>query len=344
MNITINKVDSIKKANPSFVISLLLFLIDVFVVICPGISYLLQVIKFYKTKSSEGFSKFICFILFTANICRIFFWLGKRFKITLLLQSLDIVLFQFYLIHLCIKFQENPGKYLPNLKSKKSLFYYLIHWSDTFNLKKIWKWNIEVEYYKFMCFIILILTIITSLIKNKFLYDIIGGISAVFETMICAPQIIENYRTKNTQNVSCLMIFLWMLGDLFKLLYNVKYKTPIQMILAAAIQVLSEIIVMIQFVIYKSKVYNYYETPNIIGQNKRKGLEEINKLMRSLDNVNLNVSHTDMIKNEKSEIEMKIREKESTDSNDSSKNNEYVTEETENKKEETENVENKENK
>ena len=339
MNVTINKIDSVKQQNPSFILSLILFLIDIFVVICPGISYLLQVVKFYKTKSSEGFSKFTCFILFTANICRIFFWIGKRFKITLLLQSFDIVLFQFYLIHLCIKFQENSGKYLPNLKSKKSLFYYFTHWSDTFNIKKIWKWNIEIEYYKFMLFIILVLTIICSLVKISILFDIIGGISAIFETMICGPQIIENCRTKNTKNVSCLMIFLWMLGDTFKFLYNVKYKTPIQMIIGAAIQVLSEIIVMFQFIIYKSKVYNYYDTPNIIGQNKRKGLEEINKLMRSIDNAKLNSSSTDIIKDEKTEIEMKIREKEGNDSNDSTKNNE---EEIENKKEEA--TENKENK
>ena len=138
------------------------------------------------------------------------------------------------------------------------------------------------------------------------------------------------------------MIFLWMLGDTFKFLYNVKYKTPIQMIIGAAIQVLSEVIVMFQFIIYKTKVYNYYDTPNIIGQNKRKGLEEINKLMRSIDNAKLNSSSTDIIKDEKTEIEMKIREKEGNDSNDSTKNNE---EEIENKKEETtENNEKKENK
>ena len=340
MNVTTNNVDSIKKTNNSFILSLIVFVIDFFIVICPGISYLLQVIKFYKTKSSEGFSKFTCFILFIANTLRIFFWFGKKFKITLLLQSLDIVLFQFYLIYLCIKFQEN--KYLPNLKPKKSLFYHLTHWSDTFNLKKIWKWNIVIEYYKFMFFIIFVLTVICSLINTNFLYNIIGGISAIFEILICGPQIIENFKTKNTKNVSCLMIFLWMLGDTFKFLYNVKYKTPIQMIIGASIQVLSEIIVMIQFFIYKNKVYNYYETPNIISQNKRKGLEGINKLMRNIVNVKLNVDNSGLIKNEKSETENKIKKVKSSDLNDSNKNKEDVHEEKENKRDET--IENKENK
>ena len=259
----------------------ILFLSDILVIVCPEISYMLQVIKFYKTKSSEGFSKFTCLILFSANICRIFFWIGKRFKATLLLQSIGIVLFQIYLIHLCVKFDST--KLLPNLETqKKNIFYYLIHWSDTLNIKKIWKWNLTIEYYKFMMLITFILILLTSIIKNMFLYDIIGTISATLETMICAPQIIETCKTKNMKNVSCLMIFVWMIGDFLKFLYNVQYKTPIQMIIGALIQVLSELFIMFQFLIYGKKSYNYYETPKIIIS-KQKGIEEINKLMKTID-------------------------------------------------------------
>ena len=259
----------------------ILFLSDILVIVCPEISYMLQVIKFYKTKSSEGFSKFTCLFLFTANLCRIFFWIGKRFKTTLLLQSIGIVLFQIYLIYLCIKFDSN--KLLPDLNFQpKSTFYYLIHWSDTLNIKKIWKWSLIIEYYKLMFFITFILILSTSIIKITFLYDIIGTISVVFDTMICVPQIIENYKIKNTKNVSCLMIFVWMIGDVLKFLYNVIYKTPIQMIIGALIQVLSEIIIMIQFVIYGKNNYNYYEIPNVIID-KQKGIDEINKLIKNID-------------------------------------------------------------
>ena len=290
---------SVQKAS-SFV-HFFLFLTDIFVVICPEISYMLQVIKFYKTKSSDGFSKFTCLIFFTANICRIFFWIGKRFKTTLLFQSIGIASFQVYLIYLCVKFDST--KLLPDLKIlKKSIFYYLTHWSDTFNLKKIWKWSLVIEYYKFMAFIIFILILLTSLLKNSILYDIIGTISAGLETMICVPQIIENFKTKNTKNVSCLMIFVWMLGDILKFLYNLIYKTPIQMIVGALIQVLSEMLIMFQFLIYGKNSSNFYERKNVII-NKQKGVEEINILVKNIDEGkntanNMNSSEDRLIKME----------------------------------------------
>lgn len=273
----------------SFLGSLAALGMDIAMVVAPLLTYCFQINKFNKTKSSKGFSKLICFLLFLGNIFRIFFWMGTHFKKTLLYQSIGIVIFQIILIHLCIKYQDNPDNknFISETKNnnennqnqnnnniQRPLIYYLTHWKDTFSLKKIWKWKVEIEYYKFMFFIIIMLIILCEIFqKNKIFFHLIGIMSAIFESLTCMPQVIENCKTKNTQNVSFSMIFCWFLGDSFRLYYNIKFKAPIQMIAAISFQVTLDLIVCLQIAIYRRK-------------NNRK---EINKIMNKIDEMNVSV-------------------------------------------------------
>ena len=274
----------------SFLGSLASLGMDIAMVVAPLLTYCFQINKFNKTKSSKGFSKLICFLLFLGNIFRIFFWMGTHFKKTLLYQSIGIVIFQIILIHLCIKYQDNPDNknFISETKNnnennqnhnnnnniQRPLIYYLTHWKDTFSLKKIWKWKVEIEYYKFMFFIIIMLIILCEIFqKNRIFFHLIGIMSAIFESLTCMPQVIENCKTKNTQNVSFSMIFCWFLGDSFRLYYNIKFKAPIQMIAAISFQVTLDLIVCLQIAIYRRK-------------NNRK---EINKIMNKIDEMNISV-------------------------------------------------------
>ena len=273
----------------SFLGSLAALGMDIAMVVAPLLTYCFQINKFNKTKSSKGFSKLICFLLFLGNIFRIFFWMGTHFKKTLLYQSIGIVIFQIILIHLCIKYQDNPDNknFISETKNnnennqnqnnnniQRPLIYYLTHWKDTFSLKKIWKWKVEIEYYKFMFFIIIMLIILCEIFqKNRIFFHLIGIMSAIFESLTCMPQVIENCKTKNTQNVSFSMIFCWFLGDSFRLYYNIKFKAPIQMIAAISFQVTLDLIVCLQIAIYRRK-------------NNRK---EINKIMNKIDEMNVSV-------------------------------------------------------
>ena len=274
----------------SFLGSLAALGMDIAMVVAPLLTYCFQINKFNKTKSSKGFSKLICFLLFLGNIFRIFFWMGTHFKKTLLYQSIGIVIFQIILIHLCIKYQDNPDNknFISETKNnnennqnqnnnnniQRPLIYYLTHWKDTFSLKKIWKWKVEIEYYKFMFFIIIMLIILCEIFqKNRIFFHLIGIMSAIFESLTCMPQVIENCKTKNTQNVSFSMIFCWFLGDSFRLYHNIKFKAPIQMIAAISFQVTLDLIVCLQIAIYRRK-------------NNRK---EINKIMNKIDEMNISV-------------------------------------------------------
>ena len=93
--------------------------LDLSMIIAPSLAYIFQVIKFNRTKSSQGFSKFICLMLFMGNLLRIYFWFGKRFKKTLLYQSIGAVFFQIVLVHYFMKYQ-NKKSYLQDIKVSNS--------------------------------------------------------------------------------------------------------------------------------------------------------------------------------------------------------------------------------
>lgn len=276
------------------------FVMDFAMVFGPLLAYCFQIYKFNKTKSSKGFSKFICFLIFMGNIFRIFFWVGKHFKVTLLYQSLGVVIFQVILIHLSVKYQDNSTQksllpdfnVKPNISQEKSLIYYFLHWKNTFKIKQIWRWGIEVEYYKFMMFIIFVLFILCQIFQNnKIFFNLLGVMSALFESMGCAPQAIENCRTKNTKNISFLMIFFWFLGDSFRLYYNIIFKAPIQMLCANTFQVILDITVCIQICLYNDRKRGIGISKNL---KKKKHIEEINKLMRSIDELTITKKKKDL--------------------------------------------------
>lgn len=288
---------------------------DIAMISAPLITYIFQIRKFHKTQSSKGFSKFICLLLFLGNILRIFFWYGTRFKKVLLYQSIGIVIFQIILIHLCIKYQEktnNDSKTdLPEIKninektnienknniniiknfifeyfSKtiKSNYWQILNFSKTLNPKLFWNWFEESEYYKFMFFIIAIFSFLSIILKkNKNFFQIIGILAAFFEACICIPQVISNCKTKVTKNISFTMIFLWFLGDSFRLFYNIKYKAPLQLIIGISAQVFFDFVVLFQLILYKN---NNYKEKDKVNPNKKQ-IEEINQLMKSIDELNV---------------------------------------------------------
>ena len=279
---------------------------DIAMVGGPLLTYLFQVFKFCKTKSSKGFSKYTCLFLFLGNIFRVFFWYGARFKNALLYQSIAVVLFQIILIHLCIKYQEDSNYqkvYLPEIKNtsdksnietknninilKNFIFAYFSktyksNYMKFLNPKLFWKWNEEIEFYKFIFFFTAMFATLSYFLKKvKLFFQIIGTLSAIFETFICIPQVVSNCRTKVTKNISFMMVFCWFLGDCFRLFYNIKFNAPLQLIIGLSIQVLLDFFVLLQLIFYRNNEFQE-STKNT----NKKQIEEINQLMKSIDELN----------------------------------------------------------
>ena len=242
--------------------------LDYFIALSPSINYLFQARKFKKTKSSKGFSNYLCLITLLSHSLKVFFWLGERFKYTLLIQSILVIIVQLYLIFLCIKFKGEVNKTLSdsnnkaittqnNMFSKIKKFIYdnFLNWSKTVNKKLIWKWTSVNEYYKFYFLVIMLLSIFTYTIgiKNKYFIDIIGTVSIIIDMASSLPQVIEMHKSKNPKNISKIMVLLWINGNCVKIYYNVINKSPIQLIIGSCIQVFFNIILLFQILYYYLK-------------------------------------------------------------------------------------------
>ena len=224
---------------------------DFLIIFLPSVGYVFQAIKFQKTKSSKGFSKSLCLMLLLANILRIYFWIGKPFEKSLLFQSIVVIISQIYLIHYYLKYQEKP-KDKNEMPQEKSILNHLISWRDIFTPSKLWNWDYEIDYYKFVFLFFSLMSIICAIIGKDMVkfYDVIGTISVGIETFIEIPQIKENCVTKNVKNLSGAMVLMWFIGDLFKTVYNIVNKSPIQMIIGGLIQNCEDIILSTQVLFY----------------------------------------------------------------------------------------------
>jgi uncharacterized protein with PQ loop repeat len=256
---------------------------DFLIIFLPSVGYVFQAIKFQKTKSSKGFSKSLCLMLLLANILRIYFWIGKPFEKSLLFQSIVVIISQIYLIHYYLKYQEKP-KDKNEMPQEKSILNHLISWRDIFTPSKLWNWDYEIDYYKFVFLFFSLMSIICAIIGKDMVkfYDVIGTISVGIETFIEIPQIKENCVTKNVKNLSGAMVLMWFIGDLFKTVYNIVNKSPIQMIIGGLIQNCEDIILSTQVLFYsedgcvakilkkKFKNYGIDNYHDIDAHNKRK--------------------------------------------------------------------------
>ena len=288
---------TIKKRFPNHLKDFIILIIDIFMVVGPSIGYFLQSLKFKKTKSSKGFFFFFCLIIYISQILRVFFWIGKPFKITLLYQSILVIIFQIYLIHLWVKYhdtdknannksQNKENEF--NIYEKKDIMEYLIDWSDTISPNRIWNWTNQIEYYKFMLLIIFFLLIISGVIgiHNVILTNIYGTISVITESSTLIPQIIVSCKTKNASNLATSMVVLWLIGDSCKFVYNIKYKTPLQMIISGGFTIFLDFFCLMQILCYKDKKKlnnNEITTVQIFPSIKSKQVQEINKFMNKLE-------------------------------------------------------------
>ena len=225
------------------------FIVDICMIFFTSMGYFLQGYKFKKKKSSEGFSRNLCLLLLLANIIRIFFWIGKHFSNTLLYQSITVILSQIFLIHFYLEYRENSKK---EKNSESSIYEHIINWKETLTPSKIWNWDNEIEYYKFILFLFIIFSIICIIVglDNTPFFELLGTISVSIETFIELPQIRENCITKNTKNISWIMISIWLVGDLCRTGYNLIYHTPIQMIIGGILQNIEDFILTTQVIIY----------------------------------------------------------------------------------------------
>jgi uncharacterized protein with PQ loop repeat len=238
----------------------MMIVLDIFMVFAPNIGFIAQIIKFRQVKSSEGFSKFLSFILLIANILRIFFWVGKRFTIALLFQSILMIIMQMILLKECLKYSNNDknkdkgkqyGNNLVSISSNPYLYKPIVLW----DMKNFWNWPFLLDYAYFLCLFTLILGFISNVVgfDNHFYVEFLGIASASVEAIIGVPQILKSYSSKSTESLSSFMIYTWVIGDTFKIFYYINTNSPMQLVCCGIFQLSMDLVILGQIFYYGSK-------------------------------------------------------------------------------------------
>ena len=84
-----DEIIDIREININFFKNLFIYMkdifLDLFMAFGPSLNYLFQAHKFNKTKSSKGFSNYLCLVTILSHTLKVFFWFGEKFKYTLII-------------------------------------------------------------------------------------------------------------------------------------------------------------------------------------------------------------------------------------------------------------------
>ncbi|XP_041852545.1 solute carrier family 66 member 2 isoform X2 [Melanotaenia boesemani] len=219
--------------------TLLSWLASLLMVFGGALPYVPQFQEIQRSSNTEGFSTRVCLVLLIANILRIFFWIGKQFELTLLLQSVVMILTMFAMLHLCCTVQNT------NRVSTKQ------HRLTDLNLQYFWKWS-AVEDYLLFCFGFTVLcAVVTMLLLDSAVFvEMLGFLAVMFEAMLGVPQLLQNFHNHSTKGMSVTMVLLWTAGDIFKTTYFVVNESPAQFWVCGSVQILIDVAILLQVLFY----------------------------------------------------------------------------------------------
>ncbi|XP_067905257.1 solute carrier family 66 member 2 isoform X1 [Heterodontus francisci] len=201
--------------------------------------YIPQYREIQKSGNAEGFSPHVCLVMLVASILRLFFWFGKHFEVTLLWQSLVLIITMLLLLHLCCTVQTSS-----RMSTSR-------HFFTDFDPRYFWAWSRFLDYIQFcLTFTVLCLFVTYLLIDSQLFVETLGFSAVLIEAMLGVPQLFQNFKNKSTAGMSVKMVLLWTLGDLFKTTYFITNATPVQFWVCGAVQICIDIAIFFQVFTY----------------------------------------------------------------------------------------------
>ncbi|XP_054476229.1 solute carrier family 66 member 2 [Anoplopoma fimbria] len=219
--------------------SLLSWMASCLMVFGGALPYVPQYQDIQTSSNSEGFSTRVCLVLLIANILRIFFWIGKQFELTLLLQSVVMILTMFAMLHLCCAVQNT------NRVSTRQ------HRLSDLDFRYFWKWSAFEDYLLFCFGFTVLFAVITLLLLDSVVFvETLGSLAVMFEAMLGLPQLLQNFHNRSTKGMSVKMVLLWTAGDVFKTTYFVTNESPAQFWVCGSVQIIIDVAILLQVLLY----------------------------------------------------------------------------------------------
>ncbi|XP_047239751.1 solute carrier family 66 member 2 [Girardinichthys multiradiatus] len=223
----------------------LLSLFSSFLMVFGGaLPYIPQYQEIQRSSNTEGFSTRVCLVLLIANILRIFFWIGKQFELTLLLQSVVMILTMLAMLHLCCTVHST------NRVSTKQ------HRLTDLELHYFWKWSAFEDYLLFCFGFTVVSAVVTLLLLDYIMFvETLGSLAVMFEAMLGIPQLLQNFHNSSTKGMSVKMVLLWTAGDVFKTTYFVMNESPAQFWVCGSVQILIDVAILLQVLFYSQDTW-----------------------------------------------------------------------------------------
>ncbi|ORX61812.1 hypothetical protein DM01DRAFT_1332391 [Hesseltinella vesiculosa] len=227
----------------------------------PIVGYIDQYRIIKQRHSSEGFNSKACAILLFANILRVFFWLGKRFDTTLLLQSIVMIVTQLVLLEAVVYFRTTPTLLDDSSSETLSIVSEAGHpWTLAWQRRQLfWNWPTYLDYFNFLlAFTTAVGLLYVFLHQWAPFVEIIGFLSLSIESTLPIPQCIYHSRHRSTEGFSRLVLATWFLGDSFKVFYYAFTHAPIQFVGCGIFQLLVDFCLVFQCIWYSSTFRKWF--------------------------------------------------------------------------------------
>lgn len=224
----------------------------------PFYTYGLACYGIHKKKSSVGFSIDICASMLVASILRILYYALYPYEISLLRQSISMVIVQLLLLSTSIRYR--PSDYSPDtlaplpdladelaampkvlaspysfdqpefhsllasniLQICKAYFKQLLRLFDVHYKRPgyFWQWVDPSMYWGFLAKFTVFFSLATVLFRHSDMYASFIGFSGLFvESLLPLPQILLLHRLKSVSDFRVILLVSWLGGDCLKLSY-----------------------------------------------------------------------------------------------------------------------------
>ncbi|KAI0726771.1 hypothetical protein C8Q72DRAFT_844534 [Fomitopsis betulina] len=195
----------------------------------PPLVYADQAYSIVKKKDSTGFSRDVCAILLLANITRCFFWLGSRFELALLLQSIFMISAQLALLYICIKYRPLSSPEAIGASSRPFSF---------------WQWTTYTQYLEFLAGFILCQAILFLILgRSQIFVFILGMVALGVESTLPIPQMISNHKQRSLYGFRLSTLLGWVGGDAFKTVYFFVQNSPLQFKICSIFQLSIDLVI-----------------------------------------------------------------------------------------------------
>ncbi|SCV67573.1 BQ2448_5184 [Microbotryum intermedium] len=192
----------------------------------PPLAYSDQFVSIVRTRSSAGFSTDVTGVLLFANITRCFYWLGARFQLALLVQSLLMIVAQLALLYVCLLFREKRDAIDPRSLQETEGLHQPASEQPISTARidhrplKLWQWVSFGSYLECIAGIIAVHCVLFLVLHwVPFYVELLGFVALGSEATLPIPQVLVNHERKSTAGFRYTVLIGWAGGDLIKTIY-----------------------------------------------------------------------------------------------------------------------------